>query len=173
MAEHYLLGRAKRRVDELQLAAEAAQRAIVERREVGIRAATAALSLAMADPGLTRVPLMKAVAAAKTGSADPEVIAAALELKKKLGFRKDVRRRGTAGAGTVRPPLPPHQLQMNSENEEEDSFECMICMEVKHCSQRMHLQCSHSFCPCVREWLRVHRSCPVCRMVAHAASLTR
>jgi len=46
-----------------------------------------------------------------------------------------------------------------------DKAACMVCQEPFKVGQpAMQLPCSHVFCPeCIAEWLRRHRTCPLCR----------
>lgn len=65
------------------------------------------------------------------------------------------------------PPLPPpikDTLSLpDSDPDEEDT--CPICLFVLK-ANRFCLGCSHVFCkPCIFEWLKKKRSCPICRAV--------
>eukprot|EP00667_Euglena_gracilis_P018008 EG_transcript_19053 len=46
-----------------------------------------------------------------------------------------------------------------------DKTSCMVCLEAFRVGQAaLQLPCSHMFCPeCITEWLRRHRTCPMCR----------
>ena len=110
--------------------------------------ATAALLAVMErrPAELDRVTLMRAIFAAEKGGADPAAVKRAKALKKRVPFKRDL-------GGEL--------------------FECSICLCDKPVSERRSLPCGHVFCPCVRDWLKEHKNCPVCRVKARSSQLLK
>ena len=86
-------------------------------------------------------------------------------MKGGVGFKR--RSKGSSGAAAAAAASSPQQ------QEQEKSFECALCFEDLPDSARRFLPCGHSFCPCVRTWLKEHGSCPVCREKASSKTLQR